>query len=78
MSSGSAAADGRAPIGRVVTLGAFILDVLGRPVESIPPGQGSVLLQEIRATAAGTAAGPRSTWLSSARRSPRSARSATT
>jgi len=41
-----------------VTLGAFILDVLGRPVESIPPGQGSVVLQEIRATAAGTAAGP--------------------
>ena len=58
MSSGSAAADGRAPIGRVVTLGAPILDVLGRPVQSIPPGQGSVLLQEIRATAAGTAAGP--------------------
>jgi sugar/nucleoside kinase (ribokinase family) len=58
VSSGGAAADGRAPIGRVVTLGAFILDVLGRPVESIPPGQGSVLLQEIRATAAGTAAGP--------------------
>jgi len=53
----SAAAD-PAPIGRVVTLGAFILDVLGRPVESIPPGQGSVVLQEIRATAAGTAAGP--------------------
>ncbi len=46
------------PIGRVVTLGAFILDVLGRPVESIPPGQESVVLQEIRATAAGTAAGP--------------------
>ena len=52
------AAAARAPIGRVVTLGAFILDVLGRPVESIPPGQGSVVLQEIRATAAGTAAGP--------------------
>jgi len=46
------------PIGRVVTLGAFILDVLGRPVTSIPPGQGSARLQEIRATAAGTAAGP--------------------
>jgi hypothetical protein len=48
--SGAAAA-GRLPTGRVVTLGAFILDVLGRPVESIPPGQGSLLLQEIRATA---------------------------
>jgi len=38
-------------------LGAHILDVLGRPVEAIPPGQGSVRLKEIRATAAGTAAG---------------------
>jgi sugar/nucleoside kinase (ribokinase family) len=54
----SPAGPARPPIGRVVTLGAFILDVLGRPVESIPPGQGSVVLQEIRATAAGTAAGP--------------------
>jgi len=39
-------------------MGACILDVLGRPVETIPPGQGSVRLAEIRATAAGTAAGP--------------------
>jgi sugar/nucleoside kinase (ribokinase family) len=38
-------------------LGAHILDVLGRPVEAIPPGQGSARLTEIRATAAGTAAG---------------------
>ena len=45
------------PIGRVAVLGAHILDVLGRPVDSIPPGQGSALLTEIRATAAGTAAG---------------------
>jgi sugar/nucleoside kinase (ribokinase family) len=44
-------------LGRVVVLGAHILDVLGRPVEAIPPGQGSVQLTEIRATAAGTAAG---------------------
>lgn len=43
--------------GRVAVIGPHILDVLGRPVESIPPGQGSVRLQEIRATAAGTAAG---------------------
>jgi sugar/nucleoside kinase (ribokinase family) len=55
--SGAAAA-ARPSLGRVVTLGACILDVLGRPVESIPPGQGSIVLQEIRATAAGTAAGP--------------------
>ncbi|MGH3258400.1 MAG: carbohydrate kinase family protein, partial [Streptosporangiaceae bacterium] len=43
------------PIGTVTVLGAHILDVLGRPVEAIPPGQGSARLQEIRA--AGTAAG---------------------
>jgi sugar/nucleoside kinase (ribokinase family) len=41
----------------VVSLGAHIIDVLGRPVTAIPPGQGSVLLEEIRLTAAGTAAG---------------------
>lgn len=44
-------------LGSVTVLGAHILDVLGRPVEAIPPGQGSVRLREIRATAAGTAAG---------------------
>jgi len=42
------------PLGPVTVLGAHILDVLGRPVEAIPPGQGSVRLREIRATAAGT------------------------
>lgn len=41
----------------VVCLGAHILDILGRPVTAIPPGQGSVTLEEIRLTAAGTAAG---------------------
>jgi sugar/nucleoside kinase (ribokinase family) len=45
------------PLGTITVLGAHILDVLGRPVETIPPGQGSVRLQEIRASAAGTAAG---------------------
>jgi sugar/nucleoside kinase (ribokinase family) len=44
-------------LGAVTVIGAHILDVLGRPVESIPPGQGSARLAEIRATAAGTAAG---------------------
>ena len=44
-------------LGPVTVIGAHILDVLGRPVETIPPGQGSVRLSEIRATAAGTAAG---------------------
>jgi sugar/nucleoside kinase (ribokinase family) len=41
----------------VAVVGAHILDVLGRPVTQIPPGQGSARLDEIRATAAGTAAG---------------------
>jgi hypothetical protein len=48
---------GRPDLGRITVLGAHILDVLGRPVETIPPGQGSVRLKEIRATAVGTAAG---------------------
>jgi len=42
---------------RVAVIGPHILDVLGRPIESIPAGQGSARLTEIRATAAGTAAG---------------------
>ena len=42
---------------RVAVIGPHILDILGRPVEEIPPGQGSVRLEEIRLTAAGTAAG---------------------
>ena len=42
---------------RIAVIGRHILDVLGRPVESIPSGQGSARLAEIRATAAGTAAG---------------------
>lgn len=41
----------------MVCLGVHILDILGRPVTSIPPGQHSILIDEIRATAAGTAAG---------------------
>jgi len=55
MSAGASGA--RRPVGRVTVLGAHILDVLGRPVEAIPPGQRSARLQEIKATAAGTAAG---------------------
>jgi sugar/nucleoside kinase (ribokinase family) len=43
--------------GRVVSLGVHIVDVLGRPVSHIPPGQGRQVLDEIRITAAGTAAG---------------------
>ncbi len=41
----------------VVCVGVHILDILGRPVTMIPPGQHSVIIDEIRATAAGTAAG---------------------
>jgi len=42
---------------KVVSLGVHIADVLGRPVTEIPPGQNIALLQEIRITVAGTAAG---------------------
>jgi sugar/nucleoside kinase (ribokinase family) len=41
----------------VVALGAHILDVLGRPVESIPEGQGGALIEEIRLSPAGAAGG---------------------
>jgi sugar/nucleoside kinase (ribokinase family) len=41
----------------VVSLGIHILDVLGRPVSAIPAGQNLALLDEIRVTVAGTAAG---------------------
>ncbi|MEL6268954.1 MAG: sugar kinase [Chloroflexota bacterium] len=42
---------------KVVTVGVHILDVLGRHVERIPEGQGIDLIEEIRLTVAGTAAG---------------------
>jgi sugar/nucleoside kinase (ribokinase family) len=41
----------------VITMGAHILDVLVRPVTDIPPGQETALVEQIRMTAAGTAAG---------------------
>ncbi|MBO2457353.1 carbohydrate kinase family protein [Actinomadura violacea] len=41
----------------VVTVGAHILDVLARPVAGIPDGQDTVVVDQIRATAAGAAAG---------------------
>lgn len=44
-------------VAEVVSLGIHILDVLGRPVTRIPPGQDVDLLEEIRLTVAGTAAG---------------------
>ncbi|MEU7892710.1 sugar kinase [Nonomuraea sp. NPDC049152] len=41
----------------VVTVGVHIVDVLTRPVETIPAGQDTVLVDQIRLTAAGAAAG---------------------
>ncbi|PRY00821.1 carbohydrate kinase family protein [Allonocardiopsis opalescens] len=46
-----------APVpGTVVTLGAHIVDVLARPVEAIPDGQDTHVVEQIRVTAAGAAA----------------------
>jgi sugar/nucleoside kinase (ribokinase family) len=42
---------------KVVTMGVHVLDVLVRPVEVIPEGQGATLVDDIRMTAAGTAGG---------------------
>ena len=41
----------------IVSIGVHILDVLGRHVTKVPEGQGIELIEEIRITAAGTAAG---------------------
>ena len=62
----------------IVSLGVHIVDILGRPVTGIPPGQGRQLLDEIRITAAGTAAGTVLTWPSSVPASSPWARWATT
>ena len=40
-----------------VCLGAHVLDVLARPVETIPEGQGGALVEEIRMAPAGSAGG---------------------
>jgi sugar/nucleoside kinase (ribokinase family) len=42
---------------RAVVMGVHVLDVLVRPVEAIPEGQGGQLVDEIRITAAGSAGG---------------------
>jgi sugar/nucleoside kinase (ribokinase family) len=42
---------------KVIALGVHVLDVLVRPVEEIPAGQGGVLVEEIKLTAAGSAGG---------------------
>jgi len=41
----------------VIALGVHVLDTLVRPVEEIPEGQGGVLVEQIRMTAAGSAGG---------------------
>jgi sugar/nucleoside kinase (ribokinase family) len=41
----------------VITMGAHILDVLVRPVTDIPQGQDTTLVEQMRMTVAGTAAG---------------------
>ena len=41
----------------VTCVGLTILDILGRPVERIPPGGSVDFIDEIRLTVAGTAAG---------------------
>ena len=42
---------------KAIVMGVHVLDVLVRPVEEIPEGQGGQLVEEIRLTAAGSAGG---------------------
>ena len=42
---------------RIIAAGVHVLDVLVRPVEAIPEGQGAQLVEEIKVTAAGSAGG---------------------
>jgi sugar/nucleoside kinase (ribokinase family) len=42
---------------RAIAMGVHVVDVLARPVESIPEGQGGELVEEIRITPAGSAGG---------------------
>lgn len=42
---------------KAICMGVHVLDVLVRPVEAIPEGQGGTLVEEIRVTAAGSAGG---------------------
>lgn len=45
------------PVGRITLIGICVVDVLARPVEALPSGQGSDPLDQIKVTVAGTAAG---------------------
>ena len=40
-----------------ITMGVHVVDVLARPIEEIPAGQGGQLVEEIRITPAGSAGG---------------------
>jgi len=42
---------------KVISMGVHVVDVLARPIEAIPEGQGGQLVEEIRITPAGTAGG---------------------
>src|SRR5881227_1572614 len=42
---------------RAIAMGVHVVDVLARPVESIPEGQGGELVEQIRITPAGSAGG---------------------
>jgi sugar/nucleoside kinase (ribokinase family) len=42
---------------KAIVMGVFVVDVLARPVEAIPEGQGGELVEQIKITAAGTAGG---------------------
>jgi sugar/nucleoside kinase (ribokinase family) len=42
---------------KAIAMGVHVLDVLARPVEEIPEGQGGALVEEIRMTPAGSAGG---------------------
>jgi sugar/nucleoside kinase (ribokinase family) len=42
---------------RAITMGVHVVDVLARPIEAIPQGQGGQLVDEIRITPAGSAGG---------------------
>jgi sugar/nucleoside kinase (ribokinase family) len=42
---------------KLIAMGVHVLDVLARPIERIPEGQGGELVEEIRITAAGSAGG---------------------
>jgi sugar/nucleoside kinase (ribokinase family) len=44
-------------VSTVAVIGPHLIDILGRPVSAIPEGQGSVVLDEIRVTVAGTGGG---------------------